>query len=214
MCSANSTSASVPKVKQAPWLQLCRYGVDDRREGVSVDRRGSLVREVDELPALDIRNGAAAAPCRIERIGATQYRVAADTQGRRLSPFGTDLRISRIAYLSREQLIGARATFVSFQIFRLPGTPFQKSASGGAGLRLQSCGPLLGEFPVECDEQRLILRDVSFRANGIHRAFRHTQGAINAFVGMNGQAIRPLVETVDRANRDAVGIACTECSFL
>jgi hypothetical protein len=58
---------------------------------------------------------------------------------------------------------------------------------------------------VEADVRLVLGRNVRFGVDRFHRAFGHTSGAINAFLGMNDQLILQLVKTGHWANFDAVG---------
>ena len=49
--------------------------------------------------------------------------------------------------------------------------------------------------------------------DGVHRAFRLADPAIDAFVGMDDQHVLALVEAIDRADLDAVHILAAYASF-
>jgi hypothetical protein len=56
-------------------------------------------------------------------------------------------------------------------------------------------------------------RYVVFRKNGLGRAFRLTQGAIDAFDRIDDQEIRALVEAIHRTDFHAVGIFAADAVF-
>jgi hypothetical protein len=50
--------------------------------------------------------------------------------------------------------------------------------------------------------------------DGVDRAFRHADAAIDAFVGMNDQHVLAFVEAVDRAHFDAIHDLATNAAFV
>jgi hypothetical protein len=77
----------------------------------------------------------------------------------------------------------------------------------GIGRRLFFCGnigPTFGEFRV--DFQPLLDAWLSVGLDRLHWAFRLTDTAIDALVGMNDQHIFALVEAIHGANLDAVHV--------
>ena len=76
----------------------------------------------------------------------------------------------------------------------------------GRRLDLVDDRPLPGQFLVELEEVRLLLRQVVLGEDRLGRALRLAQGAVDALLGIDHEDVRAFVETVDRAHLDAVGV--------
>jgi hypothetical protein len=59
----------------------------------------------------------------------------------------------------------------------------------------------------------LIGRHLFLHMDGINRAFGHAYRAVYAFVGIDDEEIRSGMETVDRANVDAIGVAALDAGL-
>src|SRR3990167_6837970 len=79
----------------------------------------------------------------------------------------------------------------------------------GAGDRF----PLAGEFRVQRDEALLIRGHIVLGIDGRDRALRHAHRAVDAFVGIDGEKVRPFPEGVDRADVHAVGVFAAYAGF-
>ena len=66
--------------------------------------------------------------------------------------------------------------------------------------------PFARQVCINLEELQLILGNVFFWHDGIDRAFRHTQSAIDTLFRVNYQKIRALVETFNRADFHAIGV--------
>src|SRR5256885_6852616 len=77
---------------------------------------------------------------------------------------------------------------------------------GGGGLALDDGLPLLGELGVEGGEIALRIRDIVLGEDGLDRAFRDAQGAIDALVRIDDQHVGSLAKAVHRADIDAIGV--------
>ena len=67
-------------------------------------------------------------------------------------------------------------------------------------------GPHLGEFGVEFDELLLAFGQLVFREDRLRRAFRLAERTVDALIGMNDEEVGALVESIHRADFDAVGV--------
>lgn len=66
---------------------------------------------------------------------------------------------------------------------------------------------------VQGDAMMLGSGDIIVLKNRLHGAFGDTQHAVNADLGIDVKRQRRFVETVDRANFDAVGVLAVEAGF-
>ena len=66
--------------------------------------------------------------------------------------------------------------------------------------------PFTRQVCINLEELLLIFGEIFFRHDGIDRAFRHAQSAIDALFGVDYQEIWPLMEAFDGANFHAVGV--------
>lgn len=71
----------------------------------------------------------------------------------------------------------------------------------------------LCELDVEFDHVLLIRRHIFFGVNRVHRAFRNAHGAVDAFIGIDGQKIGAFPEAVNRANIHTVGVFAFDTGF-
>ncbi|EGK71139.1 hypothetical protein METUNv1_02526 [Methyloversatilis universalis FAM5] len=60
---------------------------------------------------------------------------------------------------------------------------------------------------------RLIGRHVVLGEDGLGRAFRHAQRAVDALVRIDHQEVRAFAEAIDRAHIDAVGVLALDTGF-
>src|SRR4029079_1362853 len=77
---------------------------------------------------------------------------------------------------------------------------------GGRGLALYDRLPQLRQLGVQSLERLLVLGHVVLGEDRLHRALRHAQRAVDAFVGIDHQEVGPFPEAVDGADVDAIGI--------
>ena len=84
---------------------------------------------------------------------------------------------------------------------------------GQGRLGLGDRRPEAREIRVQLDELLLVRRHVFFRLDRVHRALGHADGAVDAFVRVDGEEIRAFPETIDRAYIDAVGITTADARF-
>src|SRR5581483_2623145 len=68
-------------------------------------------------------------------------------------------------------------------------------------------------FGVDLDEVQLIPRQVYVSVDRIDGAFWNAHGAVDAFVGVDDQHVRPLFEAIHRADVDAVGVFALDAGF-
>ena len=96
------------------------------------------------------------------------------------------------------------------QFVRLVG-PFLGVRRGG--FHFCDVRPDLRQFSIELKEYLLVFGQLIFRVDGIYRAFRLAQGAVNAFVRVNDEEIGPFVKTIDRAHLHAVCVFALDTLF-
>jgi hypothetical protein len=73
--------------------------------------------------------------------------------------------------------------------------------------------PLLSQFGIDGDELLLVIRKVIFGKDGGNGAFWLAEGAVDAFLGVDDEKIRPFMKAVDRADINAVGIFALDTIF-
>ena len=73
--------------------------------------------------------------------------------------------------------------------------------------------PFAGQVGINLEKLLLILGNVFLCHDGIDRAFRHAQGAIDALFGVDYQKIRAFVETFNRADFHAIGVFTFDAVF-
>src|SRR6266705_1558030 len=83
----------------------------------------------------------------------------------------------------------------------------------GSGFGVGDHGPDLRELGVERGEFLLLLGHVFLGHDRVHRTLGDADRAINALVRVDHQHIRPLVEAIDGAHIDAVGILALDAAF-
>ena len=69
------------------------------------------------------------------------------------------------------------------------------------------------EFCVDLNEIKLIGRDIFFCENGSLGAFRHTYGAVDAFIGVNGDKVGTFVEAINRTDVHTVRTLAVDAGF-
>lgn len=69
------------------------------------------------------------------------------------------------------------------------------------------------QFRVELGHVLLVTRHVFFGVNGVDRALGNTDGAVDAFVGVNGQKIGAFAKAVHGADVDAIGVLAFDAGF-
>ncbi|MCY1555854.1 hypothetical protein D9M68_925500 [compost metagenome] len=79
----------------------------------------------------------------------------------------------------------------------------------GAGDRF----PLAGELRVQRDEALLIGGHIVLGVDGRDRALGHAHRAVDAFVGVDGEEVRPFPKGIDRADVHAVGVLAAYAGF-
>src|SRR3989441_10999578 len=83
----------------------------------------------------------------------------------------------------------------------------------GRGLQVGDDRPDSGELGVQRGELLLLLGHVFLGQDRVHRALGDAHGAIDAFIRVDHQHVRPLVEAVDGADIDAVGVLALDAAF-
>src|SRR6266849_4180188 len=83
----------------------------------------------------------------------------------------------------------------------------------GCGLHVGDDGPDPGKLGVQHGELLVLLGHVFLGQNRVHRALGDAHGAIDAFVRVDHQHVRPLVEAIDGADIDAVGVLALDAAF-
>ena len=71
----------------------------------------------------------------------------------------------------------------------------------------------MAELGIERNKIPLVIRHIFFGIDGIDGAFRDADRTVNAFIGVNHQKVGALLEAVDRADIDAVGVAALDAGF-
>ena len=66
--------------------------------------------------------------------------------------------------------------------------------------------PFARQVCINLEKLQLILGDVFFWHDGVNRAFRHTQSAIDALFGVDYQKVRAFVKAFNRADFHAIGV--------
>ena len=80
-------------------------------------------------------------------------------------------------------------------------------------LRLGDRGPFTCQFDVELDELLLIGWYIFLGINGIDRAFRYADCAVNALIRVDCEEVRAFAEAVYRAYIYAVGVTAADAGF-
>jgi hypothetical protein len=84
---------------------------------------------------------------------------------------------------------------------------------GRSGFPFVQYRPNLRKLSIQRNKVALIGRDVIFGHDGLDGAFRLAQRAVYAFLGIDDQHVRAFVETVDRADFNAIGIFAFDTGF-
>jgi|TARA_R100001143_G_scaffold21327_1_gene22558 hypothetical protein len=63
-----------------------------------------------------------------------------------------------------------------------------------------------GKICIDLDKANLVGRNIFFRENGVGRALRHANRAVDAFVGVDNEKIGPFPEAIDRADVDTISV--------
>src|SRR5579863_4502691 len=74
-------------------------------------------------------------------------------------------------------------------------------------------GPFLGEFGVQLEEALLAVRDLFLGENGLHRALRLAQGAVDALVRIDHEKVRAFVKAVHRTDLHAIHVLALDAAF-
>jgi len=82
---------------------------------------------------------------------------------------------------------------------------------GGRRLLGRDVGPSLGILSV--DVEPTIEARLGVRLDGVDRAFRLADPAVDALVGMNDEHVLALVEAVHRTDFDAIGVFALDANF-
>lgn len=94
--------------------------------------------------------------------------------------------------------------------FKLAGLAFEAVRIAGGFFLGSDIGPFGGVFAVELHPFKQVL---GFRQNGFRRAFRLADATVDAFIRIDDEHILALVETVHRADFDAVGVFAFDTGF-
>src|SRR5262249_12020189 len=78
---------------------------------------------------------------------------------------------------------------------------------------LGDVGPLAGVVGVQLFDLGPFLGEIALRVDRLGRADRLAGATVDALVGMNHEEVAALVETVDRAHLDAVGVLTFDARF-
>src|SRR3954470_23735203 len=97
------------------------------------------------------------------------------------------------------------------ELFQFPRHALELIRVGRSILLAGQVGPLLGIFPVHL--KPLLGFRLGVGDDRLGRAFRLADAAVDAFVGVDHQHVRPFVEAVDGAHLDAVGIFALDAVF-
>ena len=73
--------------------------------------------------------------------------------------------------------------------------------------------PRPGQLKVESSELDFVGIEIFFGLNGIDRAFRNADGAVDALVGVNHQHVGTFAKTVHGADVDAIGVFAADAGF-
>src|SRR6266851_4440071 len=84
---------------------------------------------------------------------------------------------------------------------------------GRARLGIGDHGPDLRQLCIEGGEFLLFLGQIFFGNDRVDRAFGNADGAVDALVRVDHQHVRALVEAIDRADVDAVGVLALDAAF-
>ena len=179
----------------------------------SADRNAALTRVVPRRWRRNTRWGRAS-ECAVLRPSSPRTAATSTVISRRM----TWSRRSRSCRRESSPADGcpARAAVRAALFFEQLGLVFDAFplfGIGGRVLLLADHRPLLGEFGVQLLEGFLPGRDFFLGVNCLHRAFRFAQRAVDAFVGIDDEKIRSLVETVHWADLHTIHIFALDAAF-
>src|SRR5262245_38022273 len=92
----------------------------------------------------------------------------------------------------------------AFEQLDLVGDAVPLLVVGRRVLLLGDVRPPLGQLAIEIEKLLLVFGQLVLREDRFHRAFRLTQGAVDALVRVNDEHVRTFVEAVDRTYFDAI----------
>src|SRR3989338_3389792 len=84
---------------------------------------------------------------------------------------------------------------------------------GGRVFFLDNGLPFFCQFGIQRGEMALIFRQIILGKNRFRRTFRHTKHAIDAFIRVDYQKIRPFAKAIHRTHLDTVGIFAFDTIF-
>ena len=70
-----------------------------------------------------------------------------------------------------------------------------------------------GQICIELSHMFLVAGDIFFCVNSIDRTLRNADCAVDTFIGIDGQEVRTLSETIDGADINTIGIFAADTSF-
>src|SRR5438105_11250818 len=93
------------------------------------------------------------------------------------------------------------------QLRQLAGAVFPFVGVGRRRLALGDARPAaLGQLGIQLDHVLLVARNILLRHDRVDGALGDADGAVDAFVGVDGQKVRPFAKAVDRAHIHTVGV--------
>lgn len=103
----------------------------------------------------------------------------------------------------------------AFEFCKLVGAVFPLF---GRGQRVFALGNGLevgrkSQLSVDLDHVLLVFGQIFFGVDGINRALRDANGAIDAFIGIDGQEVGAFLEAIDRADVHAIGVFALNAGF-
>ena len=101
------------------------------------------------------------------------------------------------------------------KVDKLAGFVFPLFSLGQGGLAFGDAGKAgqLGQFGIELGHVLLVGRNIFFSVDGVHGALGNAHGAVNAFIGIDGQKVGAFAEAVHGANVDAIGVLAFDAGF-
>ena len=115
--------------------------------------------------------------------------------------------------MRRMQATDPLAVCLSLEKCQLAGFAFPFGSVGQGFLADIDHRPLAGEFGIQFKEVLLAFGDVVISKDGTDRAFRFTQRAVDAFIGIDDEEIGAFMEAVHRADIDTVGVFAFDTVF-
>src|ERR1700728_3199439 len=120
---------------------------------------------------------------------------------------------SRICSWPSAERRTCRSNSLPLQQFELFRHAFPLLGIGRGRLFLADHRPFLGQLRVQLEKALLAVRDLFFRKNGFHGAFRLAQRAVDTLIGIDHQKIRAFVEAVDGTYLHAIHIFALDAAF-